>query len=193
MCRAGRRRSAFNVSFECFDESAQGLAFCCALIRMVPLLNRLVHDLRQALALVNVRLQRAQALIEQFAHLAARGAVLLSPTENALDILEAKPHTPGAGNKAQALQVSGRVLLITVLRIARGLEQPERGVVAHGISADSGGFGQLCYVHNHSPEPYGRVRLKPVGGPWVKRAGLLGNLQLAGLMVEEANLLVLER
>jgi hypothetical protein len=65
--------------------------------------------------------------------------------------------------------------------------------VAHGISADSGCFGQLGNVHNHSPEPYGRIRLKPGGGPWVKRAGLFGNLQLAGLMVEEANLLVLER
>lgn len=121
MCRAGRRRPAFNVGFECFDESAQRLAFCCALIRMVPLFHGLVHDLSQALALVNVRLQRAQALIEQFAHLAARGADLLGPTENALDILEAKPHASRAGNKAQALQVRGRVLLVTVLRVARGL------------------------------------------------------------------------
>lgn len=122
MCRAGRRRPAFNVGFECFDESAQGLAFCRALIRMVPLFQGLVHDLSQALALVNVRLQRAQALIEQFAHVAAGRAVMLGAAENALDILEAKPHAPRAGNKAQALQVRGRVLLVTVLRVARGLE-----------------------------------------------------------------------
>lgn len=144
---AGRRRAALDIRLKIFDQTADGLAIGGAFTLVGPVVEGVLHHQRQALAFLDMRLQGRQAFAQQVAHLSTGRMAVIGAGEYLLAVFQAKAQAARAGDKAQALQVCAGILLVAVIRVARGPEQAEIGVVTHGLTADGGGFGQLGDTH----------------------------------------------